>query len=176
MDKIVVVDLEATCWEDQIPKGEKQDIIEIGVCFYNLETNQIENPKGIFVRPTRSKVSKFCTELTSITQEQLDKEGVSLGKAFKILKQEYGTRSRIWASWGDWDRKKLKQQAYDFDLDYPFGIRHINAKTLYAVRRRLNKEIGVARALEKENLKFEGHHHRGVDDAKMIATLLGKVL
>ena len=31
-NKIIIIDLEATCWEGIPPKGEVSEIIEIGIC------------------------------------------------------------------------------------------------------------------------------------------------
>ena len=32
LDKILVVDIEATCWEGKPPAGEQNEIIEVGIC------------------------------------------------------------------------------------------------------------------------------------------------
>ena len=32
LDKIVVVDIEATCWEGKPPEKQESDIIEVGIC------------------------------------------------------------------------------------------------------------------------------------------------
>lgn len=43
-NEIVIIDLEATCWEnDRIPAGQKTDIIEIGIC--ELKQNNAGNFK-----------------------------------------------------------------------------------------------------------------------------------
>ena len=37
-DKLLVVDLEATCWEGyNAPAGQKNEILEIGVCLLDLD-------------------------------------------------------------------------------------------------------------------------------------------
>lgn len=41
-NEIIIVDLEATCWEnDRIPIGQKVDIIEMGICKLDLISNII---------------------------------------------------------------------------------------------------------------------------------------
>ena len=35
-NKIIIIDLEATCWEGIPPKGEVSEIIEIGICLPSL--------------------------------------------------------------------------------------------------------------------------------------------
>ncbi|WP_332453194.1 hypothetical protein [Chryseobacterium aquaticum] len=46
-NEIVIIDLEATCWEnDRIPAGQKTDIIEIGICELNRITQEISKKKA----------------------------------------------------------------------------------------------------------------------------------
>ncbi len=42
-DKVIVIDIEATCWEKgQIPDNQKREIIEIGICKLNMSDGNIE--------------------------------------------------------------------------------------------------------------------------------------
>ena len=59
--------------------------------------------------PVRSKVSEFCTRLTTLTQEQVD-GGVSFEQACGQLRKAYRTRDRAWASYGDYDRRQFERQ------------------------------------------------------------------
>lgn len=46
-NEILVIDLEATCWEyDRIPAGQKTDIIEIGICELNRATRAISRKQS----------------------------------------------------------------------------------------------------------------------------------
>ncbi len=176
LDKIVVVDIEATCWENTVPAGMVHDIIEVGVCLLDIHTGEITDNRGILVTPERSVVSPFCTELTTITQEMLDNEGISFKEACSILKKEYLTQSRAWASFGAYDQRQFTKQCTATGVRYPFGPSHINVKTLYALKQRLGHELGMAGALTQLDIPLEGTHHRGVDDAKNIAKILRWVL
>ncbi|HMO63395.1 MAG TPA: exonuclease domain-containing protein [Ferruginibacter sp.] len=71
LDKIVIVDIEATCWEKETPAGMESDIIEIGVCLLDVQTGEISANKGIIVKPERSILSDFCTNLTTNSQQRL---------------------------------------------------------------------------------------------------------
>ena len=73
-ENILIVDLEATCWENRPPRGQESEIIEIGVCMMNARTGKISKNEGILIRPQHSKVCPFCTELTTLTQNMLDSE------------------------------------------------------------------------------------------------------
>ncbi len=176
LDKIVVVDIEATCWEGKNPDGMENDIIEVGVCLLDVHTGEITNNQGILVKPERSTISPFCTQLTTITPEMVENEGVSFQEALRILKNEYESQSRCWASFGAYDMNQFKRQCEALGRGYPFGPSHINVKTTFALKKKLAREQGMAGALELLNIPLEGTHHRGVDDAKNIAKILWWIL
>lgn len=176
LDKIIIVDLEATCWNGPTPEGMVNEIIEIGVCLLDVNTGEISENRGIMVKPERSIISDFCTELTTITPELVEKEGISLQEAFRILKKEYDSQGRCWASFGAYDMNQVRRQSTDMGIGYPFGPSHINVKTLFALKKKLNHEIGMDGALKILEIPLEGTHHRGVDDAKNIAKILNWIL
>jgi inhibitor of KinA sporulation pathway (predicted exonuclease) len=167
---LVIIDIEATCWEKKIPEGEQNEIIEIGVCLLNTETLEIADKRGLLVKPTRAKVSKFCTELTTLTQKQVD-GGMTFAKACGILEHDYATKSRAWASWGAYDQRMFSVQCESFAVPYPFSDQHINLKKRFAELGKLPKQLGMAGALRQTHIELEGTHHRGVDDAYNIAQL-----
>lgn len=172
-DNILIIDLEATCWDDRPPRGQESEIIEIGVCIMDAKTGKISQNEGILVKPQYSKVSPFCTELTSITQKMLDEEGILLEDALDILRAEYDSEDLTWASYGNYDLNMLQNQTRKFNVDYPLSDDHINVKTLFGqTHPTVRKSVGMARALGELNFKLEGTHHRGVDDAKNIAKIL----
>ena len=39
-DNTLIIDLEATCWEDRPPRGQESEIIEIGVCIMDAKTRK----------------------------------------------------------------------------------------------------------------------------------------
>ena len=176
LDKIVVVDIEATCWEGATPDGMENDIIEIGVCLLDVNTGEITDNRGILVKPERSNVSPFCTQLTTITKELIDAQGISFKEACAILRKEYLSQSRAWASFGAYDMKQFTRQCAALNIGYPFGPSHLNVKTLFALKNKLGHETGMAGALEFLQIPLKGTHHRGVDDAKNIAKILHKIL
>ena len=63
LDQIVVIDVEATCWEGAPPDGQELEIIEVGVCPLVVATSQRLERHSILVRPARSTVSAYCTAL-----------------------------------------------------------------------------------------------------------------
>lgn len=175
LDKILVVDVEATCWEGKTPDDQESEIIEVGICELNVQTKSIERNEGILVKPERSEISDFCTTLTSITPTMVE-TGMTFEQACDYIKKEYLSTKRVWASYGAYDLNQFKRQADSFNVPYPFGPSHINVKTLYAIQRSLVREEGMAGALRGLGLPLEGVHHRGVDDAKNIANILKHIL
>jgi len=176
LDEIVVVDIEATCWNGPTPEGQTNDIIEVGICLLDVKTGETSQNEGILVTPERSTVSEFCTELTTITPGLIKKEGIPFKEACKILRKDYGSQSRVWASYGAYDQKQFRKQCSEMEIGYPFGPSHINVKSLFALKNKLTHEVGMAGALEYLNIELEGIHHRGVDDAKNIAKILRVLL
>jgi inhibitor of KinA sporulation pathway (predicted exonuclease) len=174
-DAVVVVDIEATCWKHEPPPGQINEIIEIGVTCLHVGTLTVSEPVGILVKPERSTVSPFCTELTTLTQGDVD-EGVTFAAACEVLVESYETPQRLWASWGDYDRRMFVQQAQTFGVPYPFSPQYVNLKALYAKVNQLRRQVGMARALKMSNLPQLGTHHRGIDDAYNIARLLEVML
>ena len=80
-----VVDIEATCWEGNPPAGQYSEIIEVGIVVMDLSirnqqrnrkqnngklsTIRITDKKSFLIKPVASEVSRYCTELTTITPE-----------------------------------------------------------------------------------------------------------
>ena len=77
IDQIVVVDIEATCWEGEPWLGQESEIIEIGACLLDPGDTSRSQLTSILVKPERSTVSEISTGLTTITQGMLDEEGVT---------------------------------------------------------------------------------------------------
>ncbi|MFP3989634.1 3'-5' exonuclease [Streptomyces sp. E11-3] len=166
-----VVDVEATCWAGQAPPGQVNEIIEIGLCVVDVVAGERVAKHRILVRPARSKVSAFCTELTGLTQSEVD-TGVSFAEACALLAREHQAASRVWASWGDYDRKQFARQCERGPARYPFSGRHINAKAAFTDAYDLRKRPGMAHALTVAGLPLEGRHHSGADDAWNIGALV----
>ncbi|GIL09427.1 MAG: exonuclease [Chloroflexota bacterium] len=176
LDQILVVDVEATCWSGTPPDGEESEIIQIGVCRLDVATGERLEKRSILVKPQRSKVSEFCTQLTGLTQKQVNKGGVTFEKACGALEREFLARKRIWASYGDYDRTIFQRQCAARGVEYPFSASHINIKSLFALVYALPYEVGMTRALEILGRELEGTQHRGDDDAWNIAGIFAALL
>jgi len=175
LDKIIIIDLEATCWEGKTPEGKMSEIIEIGIALLDVQTGEISDNESIMVQPQFSEVSTFCTSLTTITQNQVD-QGIALAEACQILRDRFKSKERIWASYGAYDLNQFQRECKIKNITYPFGNEHLNIKVLTSIALKLRHATGMDGALKMLNLELEGTHHRGIDDALNIAKILRKLL
>lgn len=175
-NKILVIDLEATCWKETQNHTEKSEIIEIGIVDVDIRDFEINNKKSIYVKNEKAEISDFCSSLTGITQKIIDDKGVIFSDACEILKQEYDSENRIWLSYGDYDRNMFLKQCRLKSVKYPLSNKHINLKMLISVLEGFGKEMGMAKVLSHFNLNLFGKHHCGADDAYNTARLLTYIL
>ena len=175
LDVLLVVDVESTCWEGSPPHGQSSEIIEIGFCPVDLKTLTRLEKRSILILPIQSEISEFCTTLTTLTPEMFAQAG-SLADAAKILKNDYLSKDRLWASWGDYDRRQFERVCKDQDVGYPFGPSHLNVKSLFAAATGSAHEMGLDGAYRHLGLTMEGTHHRGDDDAWNISEIVCRLL
>ncbi|MBN1681651.1 MAG: exonuclease domain-containing protein [Anaerolineae bacterium] len=175
LDQVLVIDVEATCWENGPPPDQDNEIIEIGICMLDVATGARLSKQSLLVQPTHSNVSEFCTELTTLTPEQVA-DGIAFEHACALLRRQYQSSDRVWASYGDYDRRQFERQCQQQHVPYPFGTSHINVKNLFALIYGLHREVGMMRALSLLNVEPYGVHHRGVDDAWNTAQILSHLL
>lgn len=172
LEEILIVDVEATCWDGKTPEGVESDVIEIGVCKLKIETGEISQKQSIYIKPSRSTISEFCTELTGITPETVENQGVSFEEACGKLNEQYNSKKIIWASYGEYDRNILQKHCRDFNVEYPFSQVHLNVKVLFALKQKWKTAPGLMSAVLTLGYEFEGKHHSGADDAYNIAKVL----
>lgn len=172
----LVVDLEATCDADgRIPR-EETEIIEIGAVLVEASTMKTIRELQTFVRPMRHpKLTPFCTELTTITQADVD-AAPRFPAAMAKLEDFLGPTNALFCSWGNYDRNQLERDARRHGARLPLGKDHWNLKAAFAKTFLDGRECGVGQALRRLGLSFQGTHHRGIDDARNIARLLPYVL
>ncbi|WP_425617134.1 exonuclease domain-containing protein [Anatilimnocola sp. NA78] len=174
-DQVLIVDIESTCWQGYPPAGQISEIIEVGLCPVDVKKLERLEKRSLLIKPIRSKISEFCTKLTTLTDEHFRTAG-TLADAVGILKKEYRSPDRLWASWGDYDRRQFERVCKELTVPYPFGVGHLNIKTLFAVAYGDSGELGLDEACERIGMKLEGTHHRGHDDAWNIAGIFCHLL
>ncbi|NXI39082.1 ERI2 exoribonuclease, partial [Galbula dea] len=193
---LIIVDFEATCWRDAGRRGP--EIIEFPAVLLNTSTGEIESEFHTYVQPQEHPIlSEFCTELTGITQNQVD-EGVPLNICLsqflkwivKIQKEKkimFSTdtlnnstseaKACIFVTWTDWDlgvclqyeckRKQLRKP----DIFNSW----IDLKATYRAFYN-RKPKGLNGALQDLGIAFAGREHSGLDDSRNTARLAWRLI
>ncbi len=172
MRRLLIVDLEATCWNRAEHVAERMETIEIGALDLDpAEPTRVREFQA-FIRPVRfPMLSAFCTELTSITQADVD-SAESFAPVFARFVEWIGDPALVrLCSWGDYDRRQLIRDCADHGVRYPLATDHLNLKHLCSAALGV-RPFGLQRALDVAGLGFIGVHHRGLDDARNITRLL----
>lgn len=168
--EFLCIDVESTCWaEGQTPTGMISEIIEIGYSIFDA-TNNLVKPKGsILIKPQNSTISQYCTDLTHITQDMVDR-GVTFEEACRILKDDLNSQGCPWASFGEYDRSMFVDQCKRLGIQYPFTKQHLNVKQQATAI--TGKTRGLGATVNALGLQFEGQQHRGDWDAHNVARIL----
>lgn len=175
----IVLDFEATCSNPgnsvQVPRGE-MEIIEIGALAVSPELEVLgEFPR--FVRPVRNPVlSEFATELTTITQAEVDgaEDFPTVAAELALWAAEH--EISWWGSWGKYDRNQLTQDVRFHRVPDPLPQEHFNIKEAFSARQNIKRRLGLGGAVKMAGLDFAGTAHRAIDDTRNIARILPFVL
>jgi len=173
----LIVDLEATCCDKQTIPRREMEIIEIGAVMVEAKTLTVVDEFTTFIKPIRNQIlTEFCTELTSITQEDVMNAPL-YPEALKLFTDWlYQYESFLFCSWGDYDKGQLEQDSQFHRVSYPIGSKHLNIKVLFSKSQNLKKRFGMAGAIKIAGLSLYGTHHRGIDDARNMAKLMPYIL
>ena len=173
--RIVVVDVEATCWKKGIFSRQKETI-EIGAVQLVLHRAPSRWPEfQTFVRPRRyPRLSSFCRELTGIAQEDVD-VAPTFPEALRLLLDWLEPLERVvLATWSRYDLWQL-----DLDLE-GHGLPKLAIPVLDV--KRLAARIVGSKSLERTarelvpDLSTVASRHRAVADARRTAQILNRLL
>jgi len=168
-DNIIVLDTETTGLDFR-----KDEIIEFAALRAVQEEGRtvVAEEFDLFIKLTPGrKLSQFITDLTGITQEMLDNEGVEKGEAAHRFAQMLRHENTLIVAYNA-----------QFDLQFIFyllmdngeaeclkGTKMLDALTVYKDRREYPHKL--CNAIEAYELDEE-NSHRAIDDAKATLTLL----
>lgn len=195
LDRLLVVDCEATCWETRQEQGEQcNELLEIGMVLVERASWKVLEERSFLIKPRFTKVSAFCTQLTGWTQADADR-GRDIVDVLEEIRLTSGlTRPVHWFSCGEYDRIKLSSDPnipgsvgnlyWDIgerwaagDHASPFSTwPHHNIKPLFALKRGVRHEKGLESMLKALNLPLVGRHHNGLDDARSAVPLVRYLL
>lgn len=170
----LILDFESTCSDDgSLPRNESE-IIEIGAVAVDGQTLEPIGEFQAFIKPKlHPKLTDFCKELTSITQEDVDTAEEFEEVANSLFRFAFLHGVEWWGSWGKYDFNKLNEDvALNNYHSHPLPWEHFNVKEAFSDRQKLKRRLGLSGALKLAGLTFDGTAHRGIDDAKNIVRLL----
>ena len=170
--KTVIVDLEATCCDDDGFPRDEMEIIEIGAVFVGKSDDDALEEFQTFIKPSRhSQLTDFCKKLTSIRQEEIDRApGFKLGFS-SFLEWFYRFGEPCIASWGDYDLRQIFQDCELHRFPKPQFRYHRNLRKEFSASLGTTERFEIDEALERVGLQLDGTHHRGIDDARNIVKI-----
>ncbi|XP_053472273.1 ERI1 exoribonuclease 2 isoform X2 [Ictalurus furcatus] len=194
---LIVIDFESTCWREKNNHG--QEIIEFPAVLMNTHTGQIESEFHSYVQPQEHPVlSSFCTELTGITQEQVE-AGLPLHiclsrftRWLHTLQQERDVvfprdytqthpavsgKPCAFLTWSDWDLGVcLQYECKRKQISKPEVLNSwIDLRATYRIFY-YRKPKGLNGALQDLGIEFSGREHSGLDDARNTARLAWRMI
>lgn len=184
-DYYVILDFEATCDKGQAP--QPQEIIEFPSVLISGKTFEIIDEFTSFVRPLHHpQLTNFCTELTSITQPQVDEAPLFpevmanhmawlRSHGLRVTAEDSGNSFAL-ITCGNWDLRSMlpnQWRACEPPLaEIPETYRQwINIKVHYMAFRGTKRAPGMAGMMRGLELEMVGHHHSGIDDTRNITRI-----
>jgi inhibitor of KinA sporulation pathway (predicted exonuclease) len=176
---LLVLDFESTCNDDD--NFGPQEIIEFPVVAFNLDTLKVDYEFHRYVTPVIHPIlTKFCTELTGITQEMINEQGAPFQQVLDEFHSWMDT-NKLWdtdycfLTHGDWDLQTMmvEQCSLIFLKERPQHFsRWINIKDEFINHFNIPKAGTIIEMLHHLGLKFEGKLHSGIDDTRNITRIV----
>ncbi|KAI8086517.1 double-strand siRNA ribonuclease Eri1 [Halteromyces radiatus] len=183
-DYYLFFDVEATCEADG-GFDYPNEIIEFPVVLVDGQSFEIVDEFRSYVKPSvNPTLSKFCINLTGITQETIDSspDFIQVLDDFQQFMAKYSLfqdKSASFVTDGPFDiRDFITKQCHHSQLkkrpEY-FCQPWINIRKLYQDFYKQKKAKNIPRMLADLNMDFEGHQHSGLDDARNLVYIARKM-
>ncbi|XP_034045033.1 ERI1 exoribonuclease 2 [Thalassophryne amazonica] len=190
---LIVIDFESTCWREK--NNRTQEIIEFPAVLLNTSTGEVESEFHTYVQPQEHPIlSQFCTELTGITQTQveagiplhiclsrfsrwLQTQQLQMGFGFPNKKLSLSQKSCTFLTWSDWDLGVcLQYECKRKQIHKPDVLNSwIDLRSTYRLFYN-RKPKGLNGALQDLGIQFSGREHSGLDDAQNTARLAARMM
>jgi inhibitor of KinA sporulation pathway (predicted exonuclease) len=172
--RIVVVDVEATCWKKGV-FSRRKETIEIGAVLLLFDRASSGWPEfQTFVRPRRlPRLSSFCRELTGIAQSDVD-AAPGFPEAFGLFLEWAQPLDRIvLASWSRYDLWQLNLDLESHELP-GLAMPFLDVRKLAAGVQGAKSFDETARELVPDAVDML--RHRAIGDARRTAQILNRLL
>uniref|UniRef100_UPI003AABDC2A ERI1 exoribonuclease 2 n=1 Tax=Centroberyx gerrardi TaxID=166262 RepID=UPI003AABDC2A len=194
---LIVIDFESTCWKEKNNYG--QEIIEFPAVLLNTSTGEVESEFHTYVQPQEHPIlSAFCTELTGITQRQVEAgvplhiclsrfsrwlQSLQLQMGVVFPKEQRGSapstsqKPCAFLTWSDWDLGVcLQYECKRKQLHKPDILNSwIDLRSTYRLFYN-RKPKGLNGALQDLGIQFCGREHSGLDDSRNTAQLAVRMM
>jgi len=189
-DRYLVVDFEATC-EEKNSVDFPHEIIEFPGVLLDGKNGEKLSTFQEYVRPTiKPKLSDFCTSLTGINQETVDRANTFptvLNNFHKWMSEQgLGTTSTFaLVTDGPFDVGRfMRLSCEQTGLEVPYWATHwVNVRKGFANFYRTSSSSsghlrlpGLSNMLDRLSLEFEGSPHSGLDDSINIARVVSRMV
>lgn len=191
---ICVLDFEATCDDDMKASKMDHEIIEFPSVLLKYENKKIERIAEIqmFCKPKNTPtLTKFCTDLTGIVQEQVD-QGITFPEAFynhltwlrsniTNFEHEFSDGNVFILTCGRWDLETMLPKEYKNWNFVKTDIHNVyrsfvNCKEEFKRHYKYENVYSMTHMLEELKLELEGKHHSGIDDCRNIARIVERMI
>lgn len=177
----VMFDLEATCSNKGEFPQEDMEVIEVGAVLVDPYGEVAGTFQG-FIKPVKHpKLTDFCTELTTITQDMVEN-----ARTFEVVEDEFcewvventpEDADVVYISWGEFDKNILKRQSSELGVNMDYLLQnHQNGKKFLSLCLGTKRQFGVSNALKHFNMEFVGVPHRALSDAMNVKLILDQVI
>lgn len=180
---VCVLDFEATC-EDAVIYFDNE-VIEFPSVLLKLSDDKqsynIISEFQHFCKPLiNSKLTKFCTNLTGITQEQINNGScfpIVLKEHHKWLVDNIGLEQVTFITVGSWDLKTMMvNECKKWGLVPPtMYMSYVNLTVPFRDFYKCSAR-GMKGMLEFLKIELEGKHHSGIDDCRNTAKIWMKLV
>lgn len=137
------------------------EIIQIGIAEVDVRALQITRSASYYVRPVNSTISEYCTHLTGITPEIVQKKGRPIWEVLASIEKTFGPAFKTCFAWGR-DGDALDAACHHHDYENPFNM--VNLGQLFTLTYGLESALCLEAALTHLGRTFEGTaHDAGVD-------------
>ena len=167
----IFLDLEATCAKDNGFARSERETIEIGAVALDAGRAVVGEFQE-YIRPVHHRtLTAFCTELTGITQRQVDAAAFFPHVFARFSAWVAMFDDAFIFSWGHYDRKQLVQDCRRHEITYDLPKGFADFKNLFFKKQKLLPRQGLELTLSGLGMRFEGRPHSALSDTKNTARL-----
>ena len=180
--EIVIFDTEFTTWEGAMQRNwsgehEHRELVQMAAQKINLSTGEVISSFELLVKPTINPVlSSYFTDLTHITQDQVDRQGVSFSRMYEQFMQWAGGAPKYSFSQevdSASDMGVLKENIALYQLPVSLPEEEFGTVTkVFQVVGLDTTQYNSGKLYQAFDIKLDGHQHNAMHDVQSIVASL----